>query len=74
MTSPGGNVKKPLRRYMADTSSTKRPNPKPLIVVVEDEPDLATLLALHAASGGVMKRIALPVELAALARLSGQAC
>jgi DNA-binding response OmpR family regulator len=31
---------------MPDTLS-KRPNPKPLIVVVEDEPDLATLVAQH---------------------------
>jgi DNA-binding response OmpR family regulator len=31
---------------MADTSP-KRPNPKPLIVVVEDEPDLATLVAQY---------------------------
>jgi DNA-binding response OmpR family regulator len=31
---------------MPDTLST-RPNPKPLIVVVEDEPDLATLIGQH---------------------------
>jgi DNA-binding response OmpR family regulator len=38
---------------MADTSSTKRPNPKPLIVVVEDEPDLGTLIAQYLERAGM---------------------
>jgi len=53
LTSSGVNVKKLLRLQMADTSSTKRPNPKPLIVVVEDEPDLGTLIAQYLERAGM---------------------
>ena len=53
MTSSGVNVKKLLRLQMADTSSTKRPNPKPLIVVVEDEPELGTLIAQYLERAGM---------------------
>jgi len=42
---------------MADTSSTKRPNPKPLIVVVEDEPDLATLIAQYLERAGMRVQV-----------------
>jgi DNA-binding response OmpR family regulator len=42
---------------MADTSTTKRPNPKPLIVVVEDEPDLATLIAQYLERAGMRVQV-----------------
>jgi DNA-binding response OmpR family regulator len=41
---------------MADSSPT-RPNPKPLIVVVEDEPDLAQLVAQHLERGGMRVQV-----------------
>jgi DNA-binding response OmpR family regulator len=41
---------------MSDSSST-RPKPKPLIVVVEDEPDLASLIAQHLERAGMRVQI-----------------
>jgi DNA-binding response OmpR family regulator len=41
---------------MPDTS-TSRPNPKPLIVVVEDEPDLASLIAQHLERAGMRVQV-----------------
>jgi DNA-binding response OmpR family regulator len=41
---------------MADTTP-KRPNPKPLIVVVEDEPDLASLVAQYLEKAGMRVQV-----------------
>jgi DNA-binding response OmpR family regulator len=38
-------------------SSTSRPNPKPLIVVVEDEPDLASLIGQHLERAGMRVQV-----------------
>src|ERR1700679_2880744 len=50
------NVKNNARPDMADTSPT-RPPPKPLIVVVEDEPELARLIAESLERAGMRVQI-----------------
>ena len=50
------NVKNNARPDMADTTPT-RPNPKPLIVVVEDEPELASLIAQYLERAGMRVQV-----------------